>query len=129
MKECIFCKIVNEEIPVHKVFEDDDYLVFHDAFPTMKGQLLVIPKKHYSYLFEMPDDEYCNLWLTAKRAAKAMDMSVAIERVAVVVEGLEVDHVHIRLYPIDKKGISFKKIEMSDSEMKDVADRIRKELS
>ncbi|MFH0711151.1 MAG: HIT family protein [Candidatus Aenigmatarchaeota archaeon] len=103
MEECTFCKIVKGEIPVHKIFEDDDHLVFLDIFPNTKGVTLVITKKHYtSYAFDLPDDVYSKLFLLAKKIGKILDKSLGSVRTFMVTEGMEISHIHIKLYPFYK---------------------------
>ncbi len=55
--ECIFCKIINNEIPSKKVYENDDVLAFLDVNPLAKGHVLVVPKNHYVDLTDIPSDE------------------------------------------------------------------------
>jgi len=57
MDECIFCKIVKGEIPAYKVYEDEGVFGFLDVNPISKGHCLVIPKKHYSSVFDIPSEE------------------------------------------------------------------------
>lgn len=54
---CIFCKIINGEIPAKKLYEDDKVLAFMDASPQSKGHTLVVPKKHYENIYDIPDEE------------------------------------------------------------------------
>jgi len=56
MADCIFCKIARGEIPCAKLYEDDHVLSFLDIQPINPGHALVIPKRHYSTLFEIPED-------------------------------------------------------------------------
>ena len=60
MEDCIFCKIVKGEIPCHKVYEDDDVLAFLDISPVNPGHTLVIPKRHYADLLELPGSRGAN---------------------------------------------------------------------
>ncbi len=55
-QDCIFCKIVNNELPSYKVYEDDCVLAFLDIKPTALGHTLIIPKKHYENIFDIEDD-------------------------------------------------------------------------
>jgi histidine triad (HIT) family protein len=57
MKECIFCKIVNGEIPANKVYEDDNYLAFYDINPKAPVHILIIPKKHIESFHLVTSDE------------------------------------------------------------------------
>ena len=54
--DCLFCKIIKKEIPAKVLYEDDKVLVIMDAFPEVDGHSLIIPKKHFSDLFELPDE-------------------------------------------------------------------------
>jgi len=101
MKDCIFCKIVKGEIDAAKIWEDNEFLAFLDANPNTKGMTLIIPKKHYdSYAFDMPNKKYQKLLLAAKKVAKLLDKKLKVKRTAMVMEGLGINHVHIKLYPL-----------------------------
>lgn len=128
MDECVFCKIVEGRIPSYKIYEDSFFLAFLDAFPTMKGQVLVIPKKHLSeYLFKMNEEDFLNLMKCSKKIALAMDKAFSSERTAMVVEGMLVPHVHVRLYPlVDANQLDMNsKISLSSEEMNEISERIR----
>ncbi len=56
MKDCLFCKILNKEIPSEVIYEDEDFFVFLDINPTTNGDTLIIPKKHYLDIKELPSD-------------------------------------------------------------------------
>lgn len=111
MDNCIFCKIAKGEIPCAKIWEDEKHLAFLDKFPNVHGMALVIPKKHFdSYAFDMSDSEYCDLMKAAKKVAKLLDKKLKVQRTAMVMEGLGVNHVHIKLYPIYGLDDKFKEI-------------------
>lgn len=57
MENCIFCKIINGEIPSTKVYEDDKVIAFNDINPVAPVHMLVIPKKHYESIIDIPDEE------------------------------------------------------------------------
>ena len=107
MENCIFCKIVKGEISSVKIWEDKDFLAILDVFPNTKGMTLVLTKKHFdSYAFDMDNIDYGDLMLASKKVAKLLEKGLNVKRVAMVMEGLGVNHVHIKLYPlygIDKK--------------------------
>ena len=100
----IFSKIVVGEIPCYKVAENENFLAFLDIFPLAKGHTLVIPKKETDYIFDMNSEEYKELWIFAKKVAKAQKKVILCERIGVAVIGLEVPHTHIHLVPIN--GVS-----------------------
>lgn len=103
ISDCIFCKIVRNEVNSHKIYEDKLHLAFLDIFPIVKGQTIVITKKHYpSYQFQLSDKVYIKLFLFAKKIGKAIDKSLGSIRTFLVVEGMMVPHAHIKLYPVFK---------------------------
>jgi diadenosine tetraphosphate (Ap4A) HIT family hydrolase len=100
-EDCIFCKIVGGEVPCAKVWEDEEHLAFLDINPNTKGMTLVIPKKHFdSYVIDMEGEDYCKLMIATKKVAKLLDKKLNVKRTAIVMEGLGVNHAHIKLYPI-----------------------------
>jgi len=109
--DCIFCKIVKGEMLCHKIYEDNDFIAILDINPNTKGVTLVLTKKHYhSYAFDMPDDVYKKLLLVTKKVAKTLDKALNVKRTAMVMEGLGIDHSHIKLYPIHGLKESFEEI-------------------
>ena len=111
MDNCIFCKIVNGAIPCYKIWEDDNHLAFLDIHPIKEGHTMVIPKIHHPYIFEMPDDELSNLTIASKKVAQILKkvFQPKTGKIGSMVYGLDVDHTHIHLVPIDKSGdLSFK---------------------
>jgi histidine triad (HIT) family protein len=101
MDDCIFCKIINGEIPSVKIWEDNDFIAILDGNPNVKGMSLVIPKKHFdSYIFDIDDKDYKNIMIATKKIAKLLDIKLNVKRTAMVMEGLGVNHAHIKLYPI-----------------------------
>lgn len=76
-KDCIFCQIVAGEIPNFTVYEDDNALAFLDINPVNKGHTLVMPKKHYLNLEEVPEDELCELIKVVKKIGKAVKDGLA----------------------------------------------------
>ena len=131
MSDCIFCKIARKEIKAEIVYEDKDVLAFLDSFPCVEGQVLAIPKKHTAYFIDLNDKDYSNLMLAVKKIARAMQKTFNPIKVGVIIEGLEVQHVHVKLYPLGKKGFSEIincKPEFSEKEMKETAERIKSSL-
>ncbi len=128
----IFTKIVNNEFPSFKVYEDDSFLAFLDAFPLAFGHVLVIPKNDTDYIFDLESEEYLSLWSLSKKIAKAMDKVIVCERIGVAVIGLEVPHAHIHLVPINGvSDINFEKPkkEFSNDKMQEIANKIKLALS
>ena len=127
----IFTKIVNGEIPAHKVAEDENYLAFLDISPVAKGHTLVIPKKEVDYLFDLDDELYAGLQLFAKKVAVGLKKAVPCVKVGVLVLGLEVPHAHIHLIPMKDETdvLNFsEKIKFSDEEFKEMKNKISNEI-
>ena len=111
MEDCIFCKIVKGEIDSAKIWEDEEFLAILDIKPNTKGMTLVLTKKHYdSYAFDMPDDVYQKFMLAAKKVARMLEKGLGVKRIAVVMEGMEINHAHIKLYPLHGLTEKFKEI-------------------
>ncbi|MFQ3332267.1 MAG: histidine triad (HIT) family protein [Thalassomonas sp.] len=124
----IFSKIVNGDVPAHKVAEDDNHLAFLDIFPLAKGHVLVIPKKETDCIFDIASDEYIELWKFAQKIAKGMDKVIPCKRIGVAVIGLEVPHAHIHLIPLNNvSDINFErpKLNFPEVEMEEIADLIK----
>src|SRR3989344_3934934 len=101
--ECIFCKIVKGEIPCEKIYEDKKHFALLDIRPGTEGQTLIIPKKHRdSYVFDMPEKEYVEIMKVARKLGKQLDKALGADRTCLVLEGLEIDHAHVRLHPYYK---------------------------
>ena len=104
MSDCVFCKIAAGEIPCTKVYEDDACLTFMDIGPLADGHTLLIPKKHYEFLYDMPADEVAHLGRQLPALAKAVKEAMGAEGINVLqnngrVSGQAVPHVHFHFIP------------------------------
>ncbi|OIP22809.1 diadenosine tetraphosphate hydrolase [bacterium CG_4_10_14_0_2_um_filter_33_32] len=114
---CIFCKIINNEIPSVKIWEDDRYIAILDINPNTEGVTLVLSKRHEdSYLFDLDDDIVKDIMIASKKVAKILEKGLGVHRVAMVMEGMGINHLHIKLYPLH--GIDDKFVEMWAGERK-----------
>ena len=114
-EDCIFCKVVSGELPSYKIYEDDDFLGILDLFPNTKGMSLLLPKDHYdSYIFDMPEEAYLRFTKKARELGKILDEKLGTQRTAMVMEGMGVNHAHIKLYPLHGLGEEFEAIEAGD---------------
>ncbi len=99
-KDCIFCKIVKGEVPSHKIYEDENFLAFLDIRPLSPGHTLVIPKKHYRWVWDVPNaPEYFGV---AQKVAKALGKAFDTDFILSKIVGDEVPHAHIWVYPNNK---------------------------
>ncbi len=100
MSDSIFSKIIRREIPAIFVYEDDICVVIMDKFPSTAGQTLVIPKEEIDYTFDLDDATYAHLFEVSKRIAHASDKAFSPTRTCLAIEGFEVPHAHIKIYPV-----------------------------
>lgn len=128
MNNCIFCKIIKGEIDSAKIWEDDNFLAILDINPGMEGATLVMPKEHYdSNIFKIDDNFLAQFIKASKKTAKILENYFKAERVAMVAEGMEINHAHIRLYPIQSGGrLSIRPGPQKDlKELKILAEKIK----
>lgn len=103
----VFTKIINGDIPSHKIYEDDRTIAFLTIQPFAPGHTLVVPKVQVDQIWDLDDDEYTNLLAVAKKVATHLRAVTGKDRVGVTVKGFEVPHVHIHLVPLSRgEGIS-----------------------
>ncbi len=123
----IFTKIINGEIPCHKVHESDEFLAFLDIMPLRRGHTLVIPKIEVDYIFDLNDDVLARMMVFSKEVAQKLKKSFDCKRIGVTVIGLEVPHAHIHLIPIDTlddMNFSKPKLQLEAEELSLIANRI-----
>lgn len=100
MPDCIFCKIARLEIDAIKIRENDDFIAILDVFPNRRGMTIVFPKKHYnSDLTEVSNSVLSKWIIAAKEVMKLLKEKLWVPRVGLVIEWLEVNHLHFKLYP------------------------------
>lgn len=98
---CIFCEIVAGRAPARVVYSDADHIAFFPLEHINPGHVLLIPRRHTDYLFDLPVEEYQGLWSTAARIAPALRSATDARRIGVAVEGFSVPHVHVHMVPIN----------------------------
>lgn len=123
---CIFCKIKDGELPSHKIYEDKEFLVFLDIYPINPGHLLLIPKKHVDYVFDLQEPLYSKMFKIAKKISKNLKKVMKVKRIGIAVEGFAVPHVHLHLVPINNENEldPHRAKEASPEELSKVAKRI-----
>lgn len=100
----IFSRIAAGEIPSYKVAEDSRHYAFLDINPVAPGHVLVIPRREEDYIFNLPEQDYSELMMFARRVAEALKKAIPCKRVGVAVLGMEVPHTHIHLVPLNSEG-------------------------
>lgn len=128
----IFSKIIAGEIPSYKCAENDKFYAFLDINPVVQGHTLVVPKHEVDYIFDLSDEELAEMTIFAKHVALAIQRAFPCRKVGMAVLGLEVNHAHIHLIPLQTEGdMDFRKpkLELSAEIMKMTADKILAEYS
>lgn len=123
----VFSKIITGDIPSYKVAESENCFAFLDINPLAKGHTLVVPKKEVDYIFDIEDELYLELMAFAKKVGKAIESVVSCERIGVTVIGLEVQHAHVHLIPINRisdMNFAKPKLSLSKDDFADLAKRI-----
>lgn len=132
-KDCQFCKIVRGELPSSRIYEDTETIAFLDINPQNAGHTLVVPKKHYEYIYDVPDEEVAHLFKVAKRVACAVKRGVNAGGISItqhneIGAGQDVFHVHVHVMP-RYEGQRLRKIEelqeATREELDEAAERIR----
>ena len=116
MADSVFTKIIKGEIPSYKVYEDDYTFAFMDIHPIQPGHVLLVTKNPAETILDLPDEDYQALWEAARKIAKRMrQVFPDKKRIGIMVEGLEVPHTHIKIFPIDS-GEEYRAVPNMDAE-------------
>ncbi len=104
-ENCVFCSIIRKETPASFVYEDEAVLAFLSNRPVNKGHTLVVPKKHYANIYEIPEGEIAYLFRIVKRVTLAVRNAAIAEGVRIVqnngeAAGQVVFHLHVHVIPM-----------------------------
>ena len=104
MSDCIFCKIIAGDIPSATIYENEEFKVILDRFPSNEGHVLILPKNHTPNIFEIDPDQAGRLFTLASRIARVMKNELGFEHMNIlqnngVVAGQTVFHFHLHLIP------------------------------
>jgi histidine triad (HIT) family protein len=102
VEDSIFTKIIKGEIPSHKVYEDDKTFVFLDIHPFTPGHVLVVPKTQIDHFDDLPEEDYQAIFEAVKKVAKRLKEVLGPQRVCLRVEGFDVSHAHVHVYPCNE---------------------------
>ena len=136
MEDCIFCKIVVGQVPSKKLFETDKTQALLDAFPAAKGHSLVIPKKHYETLLDIPEEDLKDAIVVAKKDAQAVVKATNADGFNLVQNNKEaagqlVKHVHFHIVPRlkdDGLKLHFPSNQAEEKVLLEMQEKIKKEL-
>ncbi|MDO4633470.1 MAG: HIT family protein [Eubacteriales bacterium] len=127
-QNCIFCRIAAGEIPSATLFEDEKFRVILDVGPAAKGHTLILPKKHYANIMEMPPELVGEAFRLAKKAAEKQAEVLGCDGVNVLqnngeAAGQTVFHFHIHVIPRfkgDKVSVGWKPGTLSDADKEEL---------
>lgn len=108
MKDCVFCKIVADELPSVRVYEDDLYIALMDITPLSPGHVLVIPKKHCRYVWDVPKEEFGHYMSVVQQVAHALQDTFGTDMVYSKIMGEEVHHAHVWIFPNPEEAVGDK---------------------
>lgn len=133
---CIFCKIVSNEIESVTIYEDEEFKVFLDTFPATKGHVLIIPKEHVTNIFELEEEKAGRLFIIATKLAKILKEELDIEGLNLVqnngeMAGQTVFHFHLHLIPRykdDKVTIKWATEKTNSQQLKELQQKLKNNL-
>jgi len=133
-QQCIFCGIAEGKIETFKIFENADILAFLDINPASKGHILLIPKKHFQFLFQVPDNIVSNIFLTAKRIMPIIINVTKAEGISIyIAQGIDqhLSHLVVNLIPRFKNDLlrfTWERKKANQEELKEIAHEIRSRI-
>lgn len=134
--DCIFCKIAAGEIPSRKIYEDKDLIAIMDLSPTSKGHSLIIPKEHYTNIYDIDEEIAGKVMKTAKKLATKMTVALNCDGFNLLqnngeTAGQTMFHFHMHLIPrykdADNNMLKFTSVSFSDEEMDAIREQIIKD--
>jgi len=130
--DCIFCKIIDGEIPAIKVLDEELVVAFMDINPSNQGHMLIVPKKHAENIFEISESDLAATVKAVKRCANAVKEALNAEGITILqLNGKASDqiipHFHIHIIPRwENDGLPVSTWEMKPGDMKEINDIARK---
>ena len=97
---CVFCGILAGRLPARLVYDDEHHIAFLPLEHINPGHVVLIPRRHTDYLFDLDASAYQRLWDVVAKLAPPLREAFAAKRVGVAVEGFTVPHVHVHLVPL-----------------------------
>lgn len=104
MSDCLFCKIIQGEIPAYVVYEDDQVIAFLDIHPIRPGHVLVTPKTHEPDLYKLSPEYYQAVMAIAQDVSRRIADRLSPKKVGLMVMGWDVPHAHVHVVPMESTG-------------------------
>ena len=124
----IFARIIQGEIPCHKIAENEKFIAFLDITPVAKGHTLVVPKQEVDHFFDLENDLLAEINLFAKEVAVKLQRTIPCRRIGVAIIGLEVPHAHVHLIPLNTMAdinFSAERLKFTQEELAEIAAAVR----
>lgn len=133
-QECIFCKIINGELPSATIYENENFKVILDRFPSTLGHVLVLPKQHIENIFEMPEQTAGEIFKLVTKIASIMKKQLNCDGLNIIqnngtAAGQSVNHFHIHIIPRYKKDgllALWKATEPTDEQIEQMKQKLSK---
>ena len=122
----IFTKIIKEELPSMKLYENEHVYAFLDIFPVRLGHSLIVPKIEVDYFLDLEEPYYSAVFQAAKKIAPAIQAATKCKRVGTAIMGFEVPHFHYHLIPMDSLADCdlTVKLQVKEEELKVIHEKI-----
>lgn len=135
MHDCLFCKIVNGEIPSLKIYDDNDVYAFLDINPANLGHTLVIPKKHSTSIFDTNEKDLEKLIIVVKKLAEKIKEKTGADGINILQNngqhaGQLVHHIHFHIIPRfanDSVMIRYPRANINEQQIKEIWEKLRNE--
>ena len=135
-ESCIFCKIVKKQAPASIIYEDETVIVFLDIRPLNEGHTLVIPKKHYVDIFDIPENQLSQVHKVAQQVSVAVKKATKADGISIIQQNgkaaaQDIFHLHVHVVPRfeGQKLPRFSELkEVERAKLDEMAKRIRQEL-
>lgn len=131
-ENCVFCKIIKNEIPAVKIYEDGETLAFMDIKPNSRGHILVIPKIHFENIYSLPVETWCHMNITSQKISLALKNGLSADGINIIMNnestaGQLIFHAHIHIIP-RYNDFEENKYTYVAGEMEELAQKIREVL-
>ena len=98
--ECLFCSLVRGDLPSHRVYEDENFIVMLTIHPVNPGHVMVVTKEHIESFYDVEDALYTQLMLLVKRMARVVKQVMKPLQVVMETSGIGNRHVHVHVIPV-----------------------------
>ena len=137
MNDCVFCKIINGDIPSATIYENDEFKAILDRFPSNEGHVLILPKEHSANIFEIDPEKAGRLFVLGVKIAKVMKETLNLENMNVLqnngpVAGQTVNHFHLHLIPRfagDSVNVTWPQMDLTDEQIENMRAKLSEKIN